>query len=210
MVLAQAKGNLKLIYNEIFGEETDHPLVARFLALILDYTIFVASGLIIYFGLGAIDKQSAPNQLIVSMVLCTTYFTLGNSKVFQGQTLGKKLLRIRVVDNESSYLGLGKSLIRSIPIVLLMHGYQIMYCIYVTEQHNLYIFALYGLTTILFGSIYFPLLKTNRQTLHDLTVYSQVIPKSRTIKIHKKFNWTLIAGFVLIMVTFVTFMLKRS
>jgi uncharacterized RDD family membrane protein YckC len=207
MVLIQTKENLRSIYNEIFGERTDHPLIARFLAFIVDYGFFLVTGPIIYVGLDAIEKHSTLNQLIIAIVLLTVYLTLGNSKIFKGQTIGKKLLRIRTVDTEGNYLNVIKSLVRSLPIVLLLNGYQIMFFI-ITEQNNLYILGFYGLTIILFGTIYFPLLKLNRQGLHDIIVSSQVIPRDRTIKIEDKLNWSLITVFVLIVTTYMFYMLN--
>ena len=185
MVITHTKENLKLIYNEIFGEKTDHPLFARVLAFIVDYVIFLASGPIIYFGLNAIGKHTTLSQLIIDFTIWTIYFTLGNSRIFKGQTIGKKLLRIRVVDRHGHYLGLIKSFVRSLPIVLLLNGYQIMYFIITEQQDNLYTPGFYGLTTILFGTIYFVLFNLNRQGLHDLIIYSQVIPRDRTIEIER-------------------------
>lgn len=206
-VLTQTKQNLRLLYNEIFGEKTDHPLFARVLAFIVDYGIFLAIGPIIYFGLNAIGKHTTLSQLLIDFTLWTIYYTLGNSKIVKGQTIGKKLLRIRVVDKHGHYLGLIKSFIRSLPIVLLMNGYQIMYFIVAEQKDNLYVPGFYGLTTILFGTIYFMLFNLNRQGLHDLIVDSQVIPRDRTIEIDRKINWGLVIGLVVIMTTYVTVML---
>jgi uncharacterized RDD family membrane protein YckC len=209
IVLTRTEENIRSIYNEVFGEKTDHPLLARVLAFIVDYLMFIASGPIIYLGLNAINRHTTLAQLLIHITLWIIYFTLGNSRVFKGQTIGKKLLRIRVVDNQGEYLGLIKSFVRSLPVVLLMNGYQIMYFI-ITEQNDLYTLGFYLLTTILFGTIYFVLLNLNRQALHDLLVYSQVVPRDRNIIIANKINWGLTIGFVAIVTMYVIFMLNWS
>lgn len=117
------------------------------------------------------------------------------------------MFRVRVANREGEYLGLMKSLLRSLFVVLLMNGYHIMYFI-ITEQEDLYVPVFCGLTTILFGTIYFTLLNLNRQSLHDLVVFSQVIPADRVVKIKMKFNWRLIVGFVVITTLGIIFILN--
>jgi uncharacterized RDD family membrane protein YckC len=199
MGLAQAKENIRSIYNELFGEKTDHPFIARFLAFLVDYALFLTAGSIIHFVVNSTNRLSILPLLIIQLVLCTIYFTLGNSKIFGGQTIGKKLLRIRTIGSEGNYLGLTRSVIRSVPVVLLMNSFQIMQFV-VMEQDSFTKIVLVLLTSILLGATYFPLFKLNRQTLHDLLVSSQVVPRDRKIRIEKKINLILILGFVAIMV----------
>jgi uncharacterized RDD family membrane protein YckC len=206
-VLIQIKQNLKSTYNELSGERTDHPFVVRFLAFLADYCLFSATVWIIYFGLHAIKKDSTLSELTISMGLLIVYLTLGNSKTFKGQTIGKKLLRIRTVDNEGNYLEPIKSLVRCLPIVLLLNSYQIMLFI-ITEHDNLNVLVYYGLTIIFFGTIYFPLLQINRKSLHDMLVSSQVIPRDRMVKIENKSDWPLIAMFVVIVTVYIIYMLN--
>lgn len=189
-----------MVSNEAFGERTDHPLLTRILAFLVDYGLFYISGTVIYFGLELTNNHSTLVQLLTSIGLGTTYFTFGNSEICKGQTLGKKLFGIRVVDGHGKYISLVRSFFRSLPIVLLMNSYQIMYYV-IIEQSDLYLLGFLTLTTILFGTIYFLLVKLDRQGLHDILTYSQVIPRDRLVKIGKKMNWGLVMLFILIVTT---------
>lgn len=197
MMLTNTRENLRLVYNEAFGDRTDHPLLTRILAFLVDYGLFLISGTAIYFGFEFTNNHSALAQLLTAVGIGTTYFTVGNSKICKGQTLGKKLFRIRVVDGHNKYISLVRSFTRSLPIVLLMNSYQIMYYA-ITEQSDLYLLSFLTLTTILIGTIYFPLVKLDRRGLHDILTYSQVIPRDRMVKIEKNLNWGLIMLFILI------------
>ena len=205
----RTKENLRSIYTEAFGERKDHPLLARILAFVVDYGLFFLSGLAIYFALESVDNASTVIYLLINIPLWTTYFTLGNSRICRGQTLGKKFLRIRVVDIQSNYLGLVKALIRSIPVVLLMNSHEIMRFI-ITKQSNLFLPGFITLTTILLGTIYFPLAKLDRQSLHDMLVRSYVIPKDRVVKMENRTEWVLIVIFVVILIATVTLMLEEK
>lgn len=205
-MLTRTHKNFRSIYNEAFGARTDHPFLARILAFLVDYGLFFFTGSAIYFALESVNKNSTVIQLLINVLLWTTYLTLGNSKICRGQTLGKKLLRIRVVDVRGKYLSLVKSLIRSIPVVLLMNGYDVMYFIF-TDQSNLYLPGFITLTTILLGTIYFPVVNPHRQGLHDMLVLSHVIPKDRMVEIEKSTEWVLLLIFVVVLTAAVTLIL---
>jgi uncharacterized RDD family membrane protein YckC len=204
MVSNHTKENLRSIYDEFFGERTDHPLLARILAFLADYILFLASGPVIFFGLESIDRSSAANQLLVDLVIWTPYFTLGNSRIFHGQTIGKKLLRIRVVDNEGRYLAPAKSFVRSVPLVLSMTSYQIMFLM-IAQEPPLNILKLSPLAVIVFGTFVLPFLNLSRQGLHDLLVSSQVIPRDRLITIEKKSGLGLVWSLIIIIGAYFTF-----
>ncbi|MCZ8216040.1 MAG: RDD family protein, partial [Cyclobacteriaceae bacterium] len=108
-IVIQAKENLKNIFDEAFGENIDHPLLRRFLAFLLDYVIFNFSGALVYLMLNVINYHSEINQLVIELSILTFYLTLGNSHWFGGQTVGKKILRIKVVDSNGEFLGLVRS-----------------------------------------------------------------------------------------------------
>jgi uncharacterized RDD family membrane protein YckC len=196
-MLINVRENLRLVYNEAFGDRTDHPLLIRILAFLVDYGLFLITGTAIYFGFEFTNNHSTLAHLLTSVGIGTTYFTLGNSKFCKGQTVGKKLFRIRVVDGHGKYISLVRSFTRSLPIVLLMNSYEIMHYA-VIEQSDLYQLSFLTLTTILIGTIYFPLIKLDRQGLHDILTYSQVIPRDRMVKIEKNINWGLVMLFILI------------
>jgi uncharacterized RDD family membrane protein YckC len=196
--------NLKSLYNEIFGEKTDHPFFSRILAFLVDYTMFIISGPVFYYLLIGLSRTSTGSLLALDMLFWVTYFTLANSSIFSGQTVGKKLLRIRVVDRNGKYLGLMRSFVRSFPLVLLMDGYRIMYYV-INEQDRFYKMSLLTLAIILFGTIYFPLLKTDRQGLHDILASSYVIPKNRNVTIVNQRSVFLVLSFCIIASVFVAY-----
>lgn len=144
---------------------------------------------------------------MVELCLLTTYLTLGNSHKFKGQTIGKKILGIKVVDSNGEYLGLIRSFLRSVIPVLLMNSLFIMRYI-ISEHDNMNSFIYLSLCSLLFATIYFPLLRLNRQTLHDMLVSSQVILKSQTVKISRKTDWFLISTCIIIVLTYLYYALR--
>lgn len=201
------ENRLTLTYKTFFNEETDHPLLTRVLAFIVDFIILFAIGTLVYFGLIEFGLYSKLNQLIVDVGIWIACLSLANSKFYKGQTIGKKLFRLSVVDRNAEYLTLPKAFVRSVPIVLAVNSFQIISVI-IWEASSLYIPAFYGLSAILFGIPYFMLLNRNRQGLHDMLVGSQVISFNKSITIERKISWGLIVGFVLIVATYVTLMLN--
>jgi uncharacterized RDD family membrane protein YckC len=198
------KENLTLIYEELFGEKVDHPLIRRALAFAIDCLIFWLLDMAIFYPFDRYELQvnHGSNILIPFWIVC---FTLCNSKFFKGQTPGRKLFRIRVVDKNGQYLGIGKSLVRSLPIVLFLCQFDIAFFIF-KEVKQLLIPWAFIITAIFIGAIYFPLIRTERQALHDLLVGSQVVSIDRNVKIENKVSWVSLLVFIVITVLVVALM----
>lgn len=122
---------------------------------------------------------------MIELSLLTAYLTLGNSHRFEGQTIGKKILGIKVVDSNGEFLGLVRSFLRSIIPVLLMNGLLLMRFV-ISEHDQVNSIVYLSLCSLFFATIYLSLLKLDRQTLHDMLVSSQVILKNQKIKLNKK------------------------
>jgi uncharacterized RDD family membrane protein YckC len=196
MLLIWTRLTIKSVYNEIFGEPVDHPILIRGLAFCIDLGLFFLLGHLIYQTLGLLDFLSQELLLLLNILLWTTYFTFAGSNIFKGQSLGKRIFGLRVVDVNCNYLGIGRSFIRSIPIVFSINGYGIMY--FLITEHNNFVFVCYSiLTTLFFGILYFFIFKLSRQGLHDIIVRSQVIPKDRLVTVESKTSFILILGYLI-------------
>jgi uncharacterized RDD family membrane protein YckC len=205
MTLTQLRVNVSSIINEIFGDRTDHPLIVRFIAFLVDYALFFAFATPTYLIFDSPGTRSIP--LIITISISIIYFTLGNSKLFKGQTIGKRLLRIRVIDNHCQYLEVWRSFLRCLSVVLLINGMDIMSVI-VREQSDFYVPVFYTFPMILVGVFYFPLLTTNRQNFYDMFVGSYVVPRDRVVKNEMKLDWAVFFIFMLIYAAFIVFMLN--
>lgn len=51
--------------------------------------------------------------LLIGFSMSLIYFTIGYSNITNGQTIGKKALRIRVIDNNNKNLNISKSIVRT-------------------------------------------------------------------------------------------------
>jgi len=112
---------------------------------------------------------------LVGFVVSITYFGVMNSSLSSGQTIGKKLLKIRVVDASNSTITLPKSFLRYsfLAIPFSLNGAQI-------NNEILLSYLIYPLSLIVFGgllSIFYLYVfnRVTRQSLHDLAVGTYVV-----------------------------------
>lgn len=137
----------------------------------------------------------------VGFVIAALYFGLLNSRISNGQTVGKRLLGIQVVDRNGQCIGFGKSLARYsiMGIPFFLNGAQIS----VDVMHGAWSFLL---TALIFGLglslIYlFVFNRNTRQSLHDLLVGTYVIrtrsSESYTLKNVWRFHYA-VCGVLLV------------
>ena len=112
---------------------------------------------------------------LIGFVISITYFGVMNSHLANGQTFGKKLLNIRVVDASNSVISLPKSFVRYsfLAIPFSLNGIQI-------TDEALLPYLLYPLTAITFGGLFSILYlyifnRATRQSLHDIAVGTFVV-----------------------------------
>jgi uncharacterized RDD family membrane protein YckC len=189
------KFTLKSLHDEVFGEPVDHPIIIRGLAYIIDFLIFTFWTILVYQIIGAERFISRGIVLLLDILILTIYFTFSSSYIFDGQSIGKRVFRIRVVDADANYLGLGKSFIRSVPIALATNVHGVSYFL-ATEHENLVFIGHAVLIIMIFGVLYFSILKLNRQGLHDIVVGSQVIPTKRLVTTKSSITLALIISYV--------------
>jgi hypothetical protein len=98
-----------------------------------------------------------------------------NSSIAGGQTIGKKVLKIRVVDSNNSPINLGKSILRYciLAIPFSLNGAQF-------SNEAMLSFLMYPLSLIIFGGLFSILYlyifnRITRQSLHDLAVGTYVV-----------------------------------
>jgi uncharacterized RDD family membrane protein YckC len=164
------------IYNEIWGEKVDHPLIKRSVAFIIDYllTSILTFGLLILIETLKFDTGEV--NILTNAFVALIYFSLLNSKLFLGQTIGKQITKIQTVDNNSKLLRFDKSLLRSIPVALLTISYPLLVYLFSVNE-TLFQLTIVIMAILISASIYFPIANHSRQTFSDLILGTQVINK---------------------------------
>lgn len=144
-------------------------------ALLIDSIILGIIGLLLglfleklFVGLGLWGR-------LVGFLIAMAYFGIMNSKLNNGQTIGKKVLKLRVVNINNEPIGLIKSIVRysilSAPFSL--NGIQL-------PDELLFSSLLYILSFVVFGGMFsiiylYIFNRTTRQSLHDIAVGSYVV-----------------------------------
>jgi uncharacterized RDD family membrane protein YckC len=112
---------------------------------------------------------------LTGFVIALAYFGLMNSKLFNGQTIGKRLLNIRVVDANNQTIPLVKSVLRYIILAapFFLNGTQF-------TNEALLSYLMYPLSMIIFGGLFciiylYIFNRITRQSLHDLAVGTLVV-----------------------------------
>ena len=144
-------------------------------ALFIDALILDAAGLALGLFLESLFVQMGGWGRLIGFSIALIYFGVMNSSIAGGQTIGKKALKIRVVDSNNSPINLGKSILRYfiLAIPFSLNGAQfsneamLSFFMYL---HSLIIFG--GLFSILYLYIFN---RVTRQSLHDLAVGSYVV-----------------------------------
>lgn len=158
-------------------------------ALVIDLMILGLLGLTLGHFFGDQFAQMESWGRLVGFGIGLIYFGVMNSALLGGQTIGKKLLRIRVVDDKNNTIPLFRSMLRYIIFTLpfTFNG------VYFTDKEMPYIWN-YPLSFFMLGGmfaiIYLYLFnRATRQSLHDLMVGTFVVNaysvKQETSKVWK-------------------------
>lgn len=144
-------------------------------ALLIDALVLGAVGFALGFVLENTFVEMGAWGRLVGFLIALVYFGVMNSSVIGGQTLGKMILKIRVVDSSNAPVGLGKSILRYIIIALpfSLNGAQF-------SNEAMSSFMMYPLSIIIFGGMFsifylYVFNRTTRQSLHDLVVGTFVV-----------------------------------
>ena len=117
----------------------------------------------------------------IIVTLITIVVSLGYFGTFayymNGQTLGKKLTRIRIVDNENKDLSHSKMLLRTLIINgLFINIVSTILLLFITENDYSYVFFLSVIHAIyVIISLFFVAFRKDKRGLHDLLIGTKVI-----------------------------------
>ncbi|MCS2611147.1 RDD family protein [Halomonas dongshanensis] len=144
-------------------------------ALFIDTLILGVAGLALGLFLESLFVQMGGWGRLVGFSIALIYFGVMNSSISGGQTIGKKTLKIRVVDSNNSPINLGKSILRYfiLAIPFSLNGAQF-------SNEAMLSLLMYPLSLIIFGGLFSILYlyifnRITRQSLHDLAVGSYVV-----------------------------------
>lgn len=154
---------------------------------------YIIDAVFILGGVSSIVAQSLPDaifkigdfSILFGLILTLAYFGIMNSGICKGQTLGKSLTGLKVVNKDGNHLTLPQSLVRTmILIICLTVPYSFLFALsFNTPNPTQNILGIAALTAgIIFDLLFLFNLKT-RQTLHDLAVGSFVINKNCNCKL---------------------------
>ena len=144
-------------------------------ALLLDTFILGVIGFALGFFLESTFAQIGSWGKLIGFIIAVIYFGLMNSAIFNGQTVGKKVFDIRVVDAANRAISLPKSILRYsiLAMPFFLNGAQV---------HNdaLLAYLIYPFSIILFGGLFaisylYIFNRATRQSLHDLVVGTYVV-----------------------------------
>lgn len=113
--------------------------------------------------------------MLIGFVIALVYFGVMNSEFFNGQTIGKKLLNIRVVDSNNQAIHLFRSVLR---YIILAAPFSLNDAHFSNE--SLLSFLMYPLSLVVFGGLFsiiylYIFNRVTRQSLHDLVVGTFVV-----------------------------------
>ena len=150
----------------------------RWLAYFIDAT-FILGGITSMFATLSPDKilPLGKYSMLIGLGLTLVYFGIMNSRICKGQTLGKALLGIKVVDKSGNYLSVTQSMIRTILLIIclsLPYLFMTLASYQDFSSTEFKIFFIVSFCGVLFDLLFLFNNKT-RQTLHDFATGSFVI-----------------------------------
>ena len=144
-------------------------------ALFIDSLILGLVGLILGLFLESTFVQMGAWGRLVGFLIALIYFAVMNSSISGGQTIGKKALKLRVVDSTNAPIGIGRSALRYfiLAIPFSLNGAQF-------SNEMMLSFLMYPLSLVIFGGLLSILYlyifnRVTRQSLHDLAVGTFVV-----------------------------------
>ncbi|NRA18819.1 MAG: RDD family protein [Oceanospirillaceae bacterium] len=144
-------------------------------ALVIDTMIMGIVGFVLGLFLESIFVQIGAWGRLVGFSIALIYFGIMNSSISGGQTIGKKVLKIRVVDSNNSPISIGKSVLRFfiIAVPFSLNGAHF-------SNEVMLSFFMYPLSLVTFGGLFsiiylYIFNRVTRQSLHDLAVGTFVV-----------------------------------
>lgn len=184
---------IKQLLSEIWGDKITYPLVRRFLAFTIDCILLILINKILAYI--QYSTGISFNTLLLNLTIGILYFTIFNSRLAGGKTLGKRVFHIKLIDEQGELINILRSFLRGLPIVLLINFKPIGLSMRMQEMP--YMYFINALLSLLYGILYFSILKTNRQGLHDLIFSTQVVTDETNHSTSKNLSTRLLLGFLI-------------
>ena len=144
-------------------------------ALFIDTLVLGVFGYVVGIFLEDTFVQLSGWGRLIGFAVSITYFGVMNSSIYSGQTIGKKILNIKVVDSANSSISLPKSFLRYsfLAVPFSLNGAQI-------TNEVLLSYLMYPLSVIIFGGLLsitylYIFNRVTRQSLHDIAVGTFVV-----------------------------------
>lgn len=150
----------------------------RFFAFTIDLLIIALPLMLFGFAFRDFAFSLGPWGRLIGWGLFATYFGFSNSLIFAGQPIGKKVLKIAVVDQNEQYLSVKQSFLRAAILgsFFLFNMWTLPILANPILSLLVSVIVYGGLLTILYGLI---INRTTRQGPHDFFVRSYVINAPR-------------------------------
>lgn len=158
----------------INSEEPDHRIISgfwqRILAFVIDGILLGIFGAICGLSLFDVFAHLGGWGRLVGFSIALAYFGLFNSSMGKGQTIGKRIMKIEVVDSNGQHISPGRSLLRYsiLAAPFFLNGAMISPDVIMSPLGYLIFFIIFGAGAAI---IYLYIFNRNtRQSLHDLAV----------------------------------------
>ena len=166
--------------NIIINKEIKPPFFRRIFSYAIDYTLLYIILSILAF---IFFKNLLPlgfYNIFIGICVGIFYFGIFNSKIFKGQTLGKKICKIVVVDKNNQYLSVSKSILRTIFIIPMLITISNFNSLISTNFYLLIINCIKN-SFILINLFLFIINTPQRRLIHDYITSSYVIRKDYSV-----------------------------
>ena len=162
----------------------------RLLAMLVDSMILGIAGLVIAYPFRDQLVHWGPWGRLLGFVVALGYFGCLNSKLAGGQTPGKRLLKVKVVDAAGAPLSLGRSLVRFLPLgaAWFLNGLPLpSSAAEIPVVGYLLSIAVFGVGLSIVYLYVFN--RRTRQSLHDLLVGSYVVKADANSEVRAQRPW---------------------
>lgn len=146
----------------------------RIFAFALDSAILGITGFLLAIPLNGFFVSLGNEGIFVGFFISLLYFTIMNSNLAKGQTLGKRFLKIQSLDKNGNYLSISKSLVRTLILIIPFFFVNYQYPFLPPYSIVSTIISLFFFNCIIFIIVFYIFNKSSRQGLHDLAINSIV------------------------------------
>ena len=159
-----------------------NPVIAGFWrragAFVADFLLLVAVGLLLGVAFAPQFAQMGPWGKLVGFGIALVYFGVLNSRLGAGQTLGKRLLGIRVAGEQGNALSLPRAFVRFLPVGIpwFLNGARLDPAVLESAWMGVLSLLVFGVSLCSLYLVIFN--RRTRQTLHDRIVKSYVVRKT--------------------------------